>query len=71
MSLKYKIRAFIAADGDMSLMYQYDAEEPLHEMDVVSIIYTRYEDQDGTVRYNVAACEKVDEEPPTSLVNEI
>ena len=52
----------------MSLMYQYDAEEPLHEMDVVSIIYTRYEDQDGTVRYNVAACEKVDEEPPTSLV---
>lgn len=34
----------------------------------LSIIYTRYEDQDGTVRYNVAACEKVDEEPPTSLV---
>lgn len=61
-------RAFIAADGDMLLMYQYDAEEPLDEMDVVSVIYTRYEDQDGTVRYNVAACEKIDEEPPTSLV---
>ena len=37
-------------------------------MDVVSVIYTRYEDQDGTVRYNVAACNKTDEEPPTSLV---
>ena len=61
-------RAFIAADGDMLLMYQYDAKEPLDEMDVVSVIYTRYEDQDGTVRYNVAACEKIDEEPPTSLV---
>ena len=61
-------RAFIAADGDMLLMYQYDAEEPLDEMDVVSVIYTRYEDQDGTVRYNVATCEKIDEEPPTSLV---
>ena len=37
-------------------------------MDVVSVIYTRYEDQDGTVKYNVAACEKVDAEAPVSLV---
>ena len=65
---KAENRAFIAADGDISLMYQYDLDEPLNEMDVVSVIYTRYEDQDGTVRYNVVACEKVDEEPPTSLV---
>jgi len=65
---KAQNRAFIAADGDISLMYQYDSKEPLHEMDVVSVIYTRYEDQDGTVRYNVAACKKTDEEPPTSLV---
>lgn len=61
-------RAVIAVDGDISLMYQYDSEGPLQEMDVVSVIYTRYEDQDGTVNYNVAACEKVDAEAPTSLV---
>ena len=46
----HKNRAFIVADGDISLTYQYDSKEPLHEMDVVSVIYTRYEDQDGTVR---------------------
>ena len=65
---KAQNRAFIVADGDISLMYQYDLKDPLHEMDVVSVIYTRYEDQDGTVRYNVAACKKTDEELPTSLV---
>lgn len=65
---KSQNRAFIVADGDISLTYQYDSKEPLYEMDVVSVIYTRYEDQDGTVRYNVAACNKIDEEPPTSLV---
>ena len=65
---KAQNRAFIAVDGDISLMYQYDSEAPLQEMDVVSVIYTCYEDQDGTVKYNVAACEKVDAEAPVSLV---
>lgn len=61
-------KAFIVLDGDILVNYQYDAQIPLHEMDVVSVSYTEYKNRDGEMRLKVASCRKIDQEAPVSLV---
>ena len=61
-------KAFIVLDGDILVNYQYDGQNPLHEMDVVSVSYTEYKNRDGEMRLKVASCRKIDQEAPVSLV---
>lgn len=61
-------RVYIVASGDILLSYTVDESTPLQVMDVVSVSYSSAERKDGTVVNNVIFCEKVRQNPPSSLV---
>ena len=60
--------AYIVASGDVLLSYTIDESTPLQVMDVVSVSYSSAERKDGTVVHYVISCEKVTQNPPSSLV---
>ena len=63
-------KAFIVAEGDKLLTYHYDDGASIHEMDVVSVIYTTYERPDGTTGFQAVSCEITDQEAPTTLIKQ-
>ena len=60
--------AYIVASGDVLLSYTVDKSTPLQVMDVVSVSYSSAERKDGTIVNHVISCEKVTQNPPSSLV---
>ena len=60
--------AYIVASGDVLLSYTVDKSTPLQVMDVVSVSYSSAERKDGTIVKHVISCEKVTQNPPSSLV---
>lgn len=63
-------KAFIVAEGDKLLIYHYDDGASIHEMDVVSVIYTTYERPDGTTGFQAVSCELTDQEAPNTLIKQ-
>lgn len=63
-------KAFIVAEGDKLLTYHYDDGASIHEMDVVSVIYTTYERPDGTTGFQAVSCEITDQEAPSTLIKQ-
>lgn len=63
-------KAFIVAEGDKLLTYHYDDGASIHEMDIVSVIYTTYERPDGTTGFQAVSCEITDQEAPTTLIKQ-
>lgn len=61
-------RAYIVASGDVLLSYTVSESTPLQVMDVVSVSYSSAERKDGTIVNYVISCEKVIQNPPSSLV---
>lgn len=61
-------RAYIVASGDVLLAYTVNESTPLQVMDVVSVSYSSAERKDGTVVNHLISCEKVRQNPPSSLV---
>ena len=63
-------KAFIVAEGDKLLTYHYDDAASIHEMDVVSAVYTTYERPDGTTGFQAVSCEITDQEAPSTLIKQ-